>query len=450
MATPRYISSAAYYNTGAAGDLEFRNILKGVIDEVDESATFMDILELTDRFVPTTDENFFGYTNDFQFFTVTVAAAGGATVSNTAVTDITVTDAAAAAKLKPGSILEDSSTGVQVMVDSVSGTTVSCLAPTGGSRVINNDAVLSVPYDLIPEGSSTSSDPETDLIKRQNRINVIESAVAVTDFRTASATEVTFVGGGSGYIYKDQHDLYQKHKGKEGFNFLMSQYDTYDAQYLTDFDTSINGTRGMDSYIADYGGTVYNATNTDSTGFTGLAGFDELDMATFSRTMDKQRAPKEMMLLCGGDFGASFDKVYKDLVDQSGVDFSMFGEGSQKQAILELGVKGVHLYDRTWVKVASPTLDHKYVTSVDGSVYAKSAYAIPAGKIKTGAGMVDRLRGRYLDLGQYANGRLKEKVLGGLAPGGATEATNKVEWRYTSWVGPELNGTKHFGKFIAA
>lgn len=452
MATPRYISSAAYYNTGNEGDLEFRNILKGVIDEVREEGTFMDILELAGRFEETTDEDFFNYTNDFQFFTITVAAAGGGTATPGTPATITLDANGGGLKLKPGHVLEDTATGVQVMVASItSDTSIDVACPTNAaSRAIANDAVLSIPYSLIGEGSSSDADPETDLIKRQNRINIIESVSGATDLRAAARTEVEFLGGGSAYIYKDQHDLYQLHKGKEGFNFLMSQYDTYDAADLASSSVDVKGTRGLNQTITDYGGIVYNATNTDSTGFTSLAGFDELDFAMFSRSLDKARAPKEGMLMCGGDFGVSFDKVFKDLIDASGVDFSMFGKGDAYKRIIDLGVGGVHFYDRTWIKVASPTLDHQYVTSVSGSDYAKSAFFIPAGKIKAGSGMVDRMRGRFLGLGQYANGRLKEKVLGGLAPGGATEADNKVEWRYTSWVAPEFNGTKHFGKFIAA
>jgi hypothetical protein len=445
----RYISSAAYFNSGAVGDMEFRNILKGVVDVTDEAGTFMDVLELSGRFVPTTDQTFFSYTNDWLFSTLTVAAAGGASIAAGATGTVTVTSATAAAKLKRGDILEAPATGVQMMVVSVSGAALTVATPddAGGATAFANDAVLTVAFNVIPEGGSSGDEPEIDLVKRTNQINIIESSTSVSDLRAAAKTVVDFGDGEEGVIYKDQHDVYTKHKGKEGFNFLMSKHRNY-AAVDSGFAKDAKTTRGLNSYIQDYGGITHTASNAGSTGFSG-AGFDDVDVFNFSRKLDKARAPKEGMLMCGGDFGASFDKIYSAQVNAS-VDFSMFGEGDAKKRILDLGVGGVHLYDRTYVKMASPTMDHQYVTSTTGSLYAKTAFFIPSGKIKAGGSMVDRMRGRYLELGQYANGRLKEKVLGGLAPGGATERANKVEWAYTSWVAPEINGTQHFGRFQAA
>ena len=448
----RVISSAAYYNYDGSndkGNLDFRNILEGVVDITDEGGTFIDILEATGKFVPTTDEDFYSYTNDWLFTTLTVTGAGGSGAVTAGTTGtVTVTSATAAGNLKRGDIIHIPATQDSVMVASVSGAVITFAVASDGSAVtIANNAILTVPYSLIPEGSSSADEPEIDLQRRQNRINVIESSTSASDFRTAAKTVVDLGNGEKGIIYKDQHDLMMKHRGKESFSLLTGKYHTYDAAD-TGFARDVRSSRGLDDYVVNYGGNVHTASNAASAGVFG--GFDEVDWATYSRKLDKARAPKEGMLMCGGAFGADWDNLWKDDVKQSGINFSVFGKGDGAKRALDLGVSSVHIFDRTYHKFAADTLDHQYVTSTTGSIYDKAAYFIPAGKIKAGGKMVDRMRVRYLNLGQYGGGRLLEKRLGGLNPGQATSRDNKIEWAYTSWIGLEVNGTQHFGRFLTA
>lgn len=450
----RVISSAAYYNYDGSddkGNLDFRNILEGVVDITDEGGTFIDIMEATGKFVPTTDEDFFSYTNDWLFTTITVTGAGGSGAVAAGTTGTVTVTTNVSSLLKQGDIIHVPATQESVMVVSatnVANSVITFATASDGSGVnIAANAVLAVPYNLIPEGSSSADEPEVDLQRRTNRINIIESSTSASDFRTAAKTVVDLGNGEKGIIYKDQHDLFMKHRGKESFSLLTGKYATFDAAD-TGFARDVRSSRGLDDYIVNYGGNVHTATNAASAGIFG--GFDEADWATYSRKLDKARAPKEGMLMTGGAFGVDWDNLWKDDIKQSGINFSMFGKGNGKQRAIDLGVSSVHIFDRTYHKFAAATLDHQYVTSTTGSIYDKAAYFIPAGKIKAGGKMVDRMRVRYLNLGQYGGGRLLEKRLGGLNPTQATSRDNKIEWSYTSYIGLEVNGTQHFGRFLTA
>lgn len=451
----KYISSASYYNGGTGsvdkGDAAKRNILEGRLDVTNESGLWIDWLEATGRFAPTSDEDFYSYTNDWLFSTLTVTGAGGSGAVTAGTTGtVTVTSATAAAKLKRGDIIHVPATGDSVMVASVAGAVITfAVASDGATVTIANDAVLTVPYNLIPEGSYAGDDPEVDMQRKTNRINIIESATSSTDLRAAAKYVIDLGNGERGVIYSDQHNLWLKHRGKEAFALLTGQYLTFDAAD-TGFSADVKSSRGLDSYIEDYGGNVTTATAADTAanGILSNANFDVADWADFSRKLDLSRAPGEGDLMAGGDIAVNFYDVMKDYLGSTGIDFAKLGSGSYAKNAVDFKIKSVDIFDRVYHIMKAPVMDHQYATATAGSIYRKSMYFIPAGKIKAGGKSVDRMRVRYLDMGGFADGRIHEKVLGGLAPGRPTERTNKAEWSYTSWIGLEVNGTQHFGKFI--
>lgn len=428
------ISTVPFYETPAVGDLEYREILSQLVDIADEDAHMLTVLEYIGNMVPSDNKEFFNYTNSFLYDTLTVGAAGGATITTSGVAITTITNDGL--KVRKGSVLMDASKNL-FYVSAVSGDDVT-LKTLSGSIAIANDAVLAIPTNAVGEGSSNGDMKERGITKRSNQMQIFENGIQVTDLFMAGKTVLDLPDGSSYYFYKVQDDAFRKHRIDIANNHLVGDYGS-----TTDVDgNTVYFSRGLDNSIVDLNGVSLQTASADT--------LVKADFATWNRALDLARSPKKGALLVGGDMNVKIDDLFDTILADGAVDYGMWGAGSNAAKAADLGIKNFTVYGRTFEKAVLPQLDHKNVTAITGFEYPDLAYFLPAGEIKgEGGGMVPYIRGRYLNFAEgegYINGRFHEKVFGGLAPN-TTSADNKLNIRYTSWEGLETNGTEHMGRF---
>lgn len=423
------ISSVPFYETGAVGDLEYREIVSQLIDVSDEDGHMLSVLEYLGQVKPTENKQFFNYTNTWLYDTVTVTGTPTVTTAGVAVT---VDDGT---KLRKGSVMQTADRTL-LYVESVAANVATCKTLTG-TKALTNAQVLSIPTNATGEGSSNGNMKQRDMVKRSNQTQIFENGLDVTDLLLAGKTEVEMRNGQMHYFYKLQDDAFRKHRMDIANNHLVGQFGE-----TTDEDgNAVYFSRGLDNYILDYNGVSIESA--------AVGTVTKADFASYNRALDLARSPKSGMFVVGGDLNVFIDNLFDTELSAGAVDRGQFGKGSNASKAVDLGIKEFTVYGRTFEKAVLPQLDHINVTAITGFEYPDLGYFLPKGQIKgEGGKMLDRICGRYLKFAddKYINGRFHEKELGGLATV-PTSRENVLEFRYTSHEAIEVNGTEHLGRF---
>lgn len=431
---PLYLSTIPFYEDGNAGDLEKREIMSQLFDIRDEEGSIVDILQYTDRYSPTDNKEFFSYTNDWIFYTGTIAEASG-TVSAGGTTTLTLSDAS---NVRANDVMLTKDGNI-AYVRSVSSNDIVIEAVSAITWA--SGEVVTFPTSAIAEGTSGAEMPISQLQKRSNQLQIVDTFTSTTGLALGSRIELD-IAGQDFYFIKQQHDAYLKHRAKIGYAFIFGKK----ASVTDASSNTVYLTRGVDNYIIDYGGINQTASNASSS----AARIDKADFRTFNRSLDQNKAPSEGFFWCGGEMSASIDDTFDTLLADGAVRYDAFGRANAAQKAVDLGVKSFTIYDRTFHKSMLPALDHVKVSAATDYIYPDLGYFLPTDKIRVeGGGMADRVRGRFLNLPYGLNGRYVEKLTGGLAPT-PTKRDNVLEVSYTSWEGLEIVGTEHFGRLKLA
>jgi hypothetical protein len=427
----KYLSTA-WYIASDSSFAEKREIFDGLLDIRGEGgADMLEILEQSGRYVPTPNKEYYNYSADWLYNTAKLNGTIGSQTAGAVGVNVTVDSTA---MIHAGMQFMDKNGNIGY-VQSVTNSTV-FVANFVDAFGLTDDDLITFPSNAIPEGSSQADGIQADWIKKSNKVQIFENADSVTDLHSAGRTVVKMPNGKMAVWYKLQHDTLLKHRIDIANAFIVGKYGT--AKTAAGKDVPL--TRGLNSYIADQGGVSDNAAVTGTV--------TRADWKGFSRLLDLARSPKKGFLWCGADIGNALDDLFIDELAAGGIDYGSFGLGSDAAKVVDMGVNGFKIYGRHYLKSNLAALDHPNVTAATDFVFPSYAYFVPSGKIKTQDGkMVDRIRGRYLEMSNGINGRFVEKNLGGLAEGGATERTNKIEFSYTSYEGLEFNAPQHGGRF---
>ena len=415
-------------------DIQKREILKKYIDVQDEFTGIVDILEMMGQYVSTDNKEYQNVTQDQVFKSATVAADGGNTIATTATGTVTlVAGQGLRATVGDFMILADGSVGY---ITAISTDALTVYNPNAGNLVVANDAVVTFPTSGIAEGTSGAEMPVVSQTKRSNHLQYFDTYTESTDIALGSKVEVDF-NGVNHFFQLQSHLAFMKHRAKIGYAFIMGK--KLIAKDANNADVPM--TRGLNSYVTDYGVNVTASTNAAPVHMA------KTDWRTFSRALDAAKSPAEGMLWCGGDASASIDDVFDVLIAGGAVDYGAFGKGNSKQKAVDMGIKSFTLYDRTFHKSKLKAFEHSGVTSTAGSFYPDTAYFVPSGQVGTVDGSsVNRIQGRYLNLPNGLAGRYHEIETGGLAEM-PTDRTSTLGYTHKSWEGLEINGPEHFGKF---
>jgi hypothetical protein len=430
-----FLSTVSFTNT-----LEQREILKDVLDIYDEEASMLDVLDWTGKAKAAAQTEYFTVQNNFLYATATVKTPGTSAGSAGASVDITVVGSTSVKPLVGELILF--SNGVVGYVSAISAATdpVITVKPVNSADAIPaaaTGAKLSFMSNAYAEGTSSNQMRKSDLIKRSNKLQIFKTKTSITDIAYGSKIEVEFKGKPY-YFLKQQHDAYLKHRMDILYAILFGR----ESAGLTDANgNAINTTRGLRDTIVNAGGI---SSSVASSGTLALS-----DLAALSRLMDANRCPSEYLLWAGADFDNSFDTQISAATQfvNGAINYGSFG--GSKEVAINLGVNSFYAYGRTLHKKRLNALSHPQITSTATNVnFTKEAYLVPAGKIKVeqGAGQVDRMMMRYLEMPDGVNSRFREKMLGGLAPT-PTSDTDTLDIVYTSIEGLETVGNEHFVKY---
>jgi hypothetical protein len=462
------------YTASAVALLDQREIYNQLID-IQDDAEWLDFMYMAGKKDATAVPFYTSFYNDnlYKLLTVVGTPTGTTTIplitlSAADYSFVLVGDLLKFPSGAVGRVQEKQSSNV-IKVQSVSGTAVAAsLGALAGVK-------LSAFSNAQEEGSIEPGSRRWSVNSLQNRVQIFRNAIKITDVQNASKIELEF--NGKPYIlpYEMIQGL-QKHRGDislamwlgEVSNTLFADVDgpttTPAPPYLqgtTGY--GVQTTRGMDSYITNYGVN-------DSVTTAGV--FTLADLSDLEAQLTAVRAPMEYMIAGSNPAVAVISDFLKNLPSagqtittnytneaaptatqfsgnngyyKSGINSGVMtvnGRSIDLQA--EKFMHGGYTYNLKAFKVLSNT----DVINYAGGPIAKSIYFLPMGKVKTvGGGMNDYFRYKYMAQPAPGTGSVEtaELMTGALAPTPTNqEQSLTVSW--TSNMGLEVFAPNKFAK----
>ena len=334
--------------------------------------------------------------------------------------------------------------GHAMTIQSVDGTNLTLVA---GNK-------LSAFSNAQEEGSLEPAARRWSVNSLQNRVQIFRNAIKITDVQNASKIELEF--NGKPYIlpYEMIQGL-QKHRGDislamwlgEVSNTLFANLDGDPAStgsYLAGAQGyGVQTTRGMDSYISNYG--INDTLTTPGT-------FTLSDLGDLEAKLTAVRAPMEYMIAGSNQAVAVVSDFLKNLPSSGAAVPTAVGINSGRLQVngreidlqAEKFMHGGYTYNLKAFKVLSNT----DVINYSGGPIEKSIYFLPMGKVKTvGGGMNDYFRYKYMAQPAPGTGSVEtaELMTGALAPT-PTNQEQSLTVTWTSNMGLEVFAPNKFAK----
>lgn len=204
-------------------------------------------------------------------------------------------------------------------------------------------------------------------------------------YGSESTNKIEFEIKGKPYYYlQGVEDAALKHKLDIQYAFLLNEMgDTIvDAE---NGDEPVYHTRGMESYIDNFGNTQTYTT------------LDFADLTDIEKTLSRERAPMEMMMINGVNLDLEIDALVKGKLDNNGMNYAAFGKGDAKKRAIDFGFDSFRHSKRTYHKKAVDYMNYLPVTGFTGSPYPDMGFVIPLDRIRNpkGGGEMDTIALRY-------------------------------------------------------
>jgi len=426
--------------------LDQREIYKNVLNITREEESFVDLMELMDRSVPTSVPTYHNFTNRELFDNITSTSASDTSGGTDGSRWDVVVSADDYALTQAGMLVITPNKKVGFIKEKKAANTLDVYAVEGDGGgtdlelTVGGGDLFALFSGAFGEGSDGPANGRRQLVdKNFNQVQIFKDAVTVTDIERASQVEVEFEGQPY-YFLKAQHDALMRFKAKVSMAMIFSRISdsNFSEASPTLTDTSSNPvqtTKGLNQYVEEYG---IDLTGTNS---VSLATY-----ATLERRFAKERCPQEYMVLMGSEGNIAHTDTFGAVTNAAN-----FSEAARLQINgkeIDVNVSELNLYGRKYILKKLPVLDHKNLFNFSGSAgFEKRMWYIPNDQITADVGgeSANRIRLRYLeDNGPGAfDHRYREIMTGGLAPT-PTDDSSVLKITYESRQGLEVFGPHHF------
>jgi len=356
--------------------LNKRDIRQRIFDRYDEKNLF-DFLFHTGRKKKTVATDFSWFEFGYLFSMAEIAAKTGTSgAGNTVTITATSTSHLESGTLSPGKKWDTVIVGgVRGWIQSVDKTTANThkyvVKPV---RETDNIVAAAVVGELVSFYSNAKPDgvgmptSETRLPDRfTNNVQIFSEQFTTDGSISASQVEVS-IDGKNYYYLQGAEDAANKFNNKIEFALLLNV-----PSVGLDDDVSgkpVNITRGMESYVDDYGNEEpYAAT------------FGWTDFVNIEKVLAKERAPREMMMANGINLNIQVMELLKSKNDNTGIMYSAFGKGDAKQKAVDFGFNSFS-FNRTYHIKEFEALNYEPVTGHSASPYPDMGFVIPLDRVK--------------------------------------------------------------------
>jgi hypothetical protein len=175
--------------------LDRREIYQYVLDITREDESFVDIMEMMGRSVPTDVPSYHNFVNKERYVTVTATAVNDESAgTDGSLFDVTLS-AGDYALVREGELVLCPNKKVGYLKEKKTSNEVTIVAVDGSDMELEIGSVLSMFSNAAGEGSSAPADGRRyDITKNLNQVMIFKSVVKTTDIQRASKVEVEFRG----------------------------------------------------------------------------------------------------------------------------------------------------------------------------------------------------------------------------------------------------------------
>lgn len=427
----QYVSSIQF--------MDQREILKNVLDIYDEMDTIADIMQMTDRYVPTSQE-VYNYHVNTRLYAAGVVNADVAEPVAGAASTIALT----AGSVKPivNSVMMTAG-GFRAFVSAVSGNSIT-VKPVDSTLKAHEALTATDEVTFFTNGYAEGTGVNPGYVYPtklySNNIQIIKNDFTVTDLQAMTKVEVEFEGKNY-YFIKGQNDAFSKFKMDVAHALMFGQK----SNNLTDASgNKILLTQGLEKTVQAGGINLPLRTDTQAN--------TRSDIKAFTRAIQRARGPKEYWMWNGADINNAIDDWLTELPGvSSGITYASFNGLNSKERAIALGFDAFKIYGITFHKKVLDILDNPGVTAAKGFDGPSKMFLIPGNKVKTqyDTEAKDRFLIRYLEapqgegIGVARSDQYYEIRTGGLSTN-PTDKTMTMSITYNTWQGPEFLGVEHF------
>lgn len=213
-------------------------------------------------------------------------------------------------------------------------------------------------------------------VKYSGKTQIIPSSYEAEGSAAANMTEIFLGSSGKKYGYvRGLDQLYTRHMLALSHTFLIGKPNVslVDPD-KTVGDTEVRLTEGFEQGITTKGN---NFTGTD---------FNYDTLVQINKVLDAENAPNEYLWVCGNNFKYNLDAVFMAVGISYGgtsydpfrhVDFTRWGDSDPRQRMVDLGIDGVKVGNRSHYFKVEPTLYYRGTLGATGLSYPDKAYAMP-------------------------------------------------------------------------
>lgn len=177
-----------------------------------------------------------------------------------------------------------------------------------------------------------------------------------------------------GYV-RGLDELYKRHMMALSHTFILGKKNVgLTDPGKTQGATEVRTTEGFETGITNYGN---NFTGTD---------FNYDTLVQINKKLDAENAPNEYLALCGNNFKYNLDATFMALGIAWGgtsydpfrhTQFTKWGASDPKQRMLDLGIDGLKIGNRSFYFKVEPTLYYRGTLGATGLSYPEKAYFLP-------------------------------------------------------------------------
>jgi len=413
-----------------------RDILRNVLNVTNEDTTIVDIMELMGRSKVTDNPGYSHHINEELYANITISGVPTDNSSTAGTKWSVVVSAADYAKVREGEMVLCANKKVGYIREKAGSNTLEIWSADQTDLQLADTQKLAVFTNAAGSKSGAPTARRYGVTAETNHIHIWKEAFEFDDIELGSKVEFEYEGKPY-YLFKGQAEALQKFKSDIAMGLIFSRQspETFNGtgQFLTDKSGNpVSTTKGLNQYAEE-------GINIGATGVS-LATY-----ASVAREFNKQRAPKQYMILMGVEQRIDHDDMFATLAANA---FSSNARINVSGKEIDLGVDKFTLYGREFYVKDMPVFDHKIVINFTGSAgFQNRSWFLPMDEIKTlGGGTQPRFMLRYLESAPspYSRDlRYRELHEGGLAAI-PTEATSFLRIVYESRQGLHCLGKQHF------
>ncbi len=205
-----------------------------------------------------------------------------------------------------------------------------------------------------------------------NNTQIFSTQYLANGSESANKAEIE-IGGKNFFYLQGEEDAAVKHNNDMNFAFILGEMGDGTLLDTGNANEPVNTTRGMEAYIRDFGNNLQYTV------------IDVAFMQSVEKTLSKERAPAEMLVVNGVNIDVLMDAFLQGQMATTGIQYTQFGNGNAAARAVDFGFSSFRFSKHTYHKMCADFMNYSPVTgnaiTGQGSPYPDMSLILPMDKV---------------------------------------------------------------------